>query len=153
MSRKSADEEPALQRKAKSRDHREGAGNTAAAVALIADDDAQIRSQLRSYLEQSGLTVVEAVDGGDAVRRFQSVWEWVSVVVLAGEMTEMSGYDVFDVLRRIDPGVKVIFCSGSIDADLARMLLLKGAVDCLSKPVSLQELAFALNRATGKSGG
>ena len=87
---------------------RTGAGETV----LVADDEAGIRGLARAALETAGYRVLEAADGAAAVEVFRAAAGRVAVAVLDASMPRLSGRQVFEAIRRIDPAVKVLFASG-----------------------------------------
>ena len=79
---------------------------------LVADDEAGVRDLARVALELSGYNVLLAGDGAEAVNAFQKANGQVKLAVLDASMPKLSGRQVFEAIRRIDPGVKVLFASG-----------------------------------------
>ena len=65
---------------------------------LVVDDEARIVKLVRSYLEQSGFTVVEAGDGQTAL--IQARREKPDLVVLDLGLPGIDGLEVARVLRR-----------------------------------------------------
>ncbi len=63
-------------------------------------------------LEQFGYTVIEAVDGADAAVKFMKNQDTVQIVVLEVVMPEKSGKKASDEIRKIRPGIKILFMSG-----------------------------------------
>jgi CheY-like chemotaxis protein len=78
---------------------------------LIADDDADIRSILRVKLEASGLRVVEAQDGQDAIDKCNH--ERPALIVMDVRMPVMSGTEAVSNIKE-DPklrDIKIVFLS------------------------------------------
>jgi PAS domain S-box-containing protein len=75
------------------RRHRVGPG-----VALVVDDDADVREVLRRTLEGAGWTVLAAADGREALAALASA-RAVDVIVLDLMMPEMDGFAVVEALR------------------------------------------------------
>ncbi|MCI0702872.1 MAG: PAS domain S-box protein [Planctomycetia bacterium] len=88
--------------------HPRGRGETI----LVADDEAGVRDVARVALEMAGYRVLLAADGAEAVNVFRSSAHEVKLVVLDASMPHLSGRQVFETIRRIDPAVKVLFASG-----------------------------------------
>ena len=65
---------------------------------LVADDEAEIRSLLRLYLEKDGYRVLEAGDGIHAVSLLQK--EEIDLVLLDIMMPGLDGYQVLRKLRQ-----------------------------------------------------
>ena len=98
---------------------------------LIADDDAEIRSLLRLYLEKEGLAVVEAADGPEALSK--AAGGDVNLCLLDIMMPGMDGFHVLKELRKVS-NIPVIIISAK-DADPEKILGLDlGADDYMVKP-------------------
>ena len=98
---------------------------------LIADDELEIRDLLRLYLEKEGYQVVEAVDGLDALAKFEKM-----NIDLAVLDVMMPGLDGFHLLKKIreTSNIPVLILSARI-ADNDKILGLDlGADDYLTKP-------------------
>jgi PAS domain S-box-containing protein len=109
------------------------------AVILVAEDDADVRQLTRTVLENFGYTVIEAVDGEDAVRQFTGHQDVVQLLLLDVIMPRMNGKEACEEIRLLKPDVKVIFTSG-YPAEVIRQ---KGVLDesdlFLFKPASPRE--------------
>lgn len=73
----------------------------------------------------------------------------IGVVILDMIMPKMGGSEVFQALRRIDPRVKVLLCSGYSQNGFAGIddLLKRGAAGFIQKPFSRQTIALAIKKA------
>jgi PAS domain S-box-containing protein len=109
------------------------------AVILVAEDDADVRLLTRTVLENFGYTVIEAVDGEDAVRQFTSRQDVIQLLLLDVIMPRKNGKEACEEIRKSKPDVKVIFTSG-YPAEVIRQ---KGVLDetdlFLFKPASPRE--------------
>ena len=98
---------------------------------LIADDEAEIRSLLRLYLENEQYQVIEAEDGVQALELLKK--EQPALCVLDIMMPKLDGYRVLQKLRE-ESNIPVIILSAK-DADSEKILGLNlGADDYLAKP-------------------
>ncbi|MDY3554933.1 PAS domain S-box protein [Gemmata sp. JC717] len=79
---------------------------------LVADDETGVRDLAKVALEMSGYTVLVAADGAEALDVFHRAGGRVRLAVLDASMPKLSGRQVFEALRRVDPGLKVLFASG-----------------------------------------
>jgi signal transduction histidine kinase len=83
------------------------------ATVLLVEDNSELRQMMTEILSASGLTVIQAKDGFEALNRARSAhFDLVLTDVL---MPGMNGLEVVDRIRETHPGVKVIFISGSAD--------------------------------------
>ena len=62
-------------------------------------------------------------------------------------MPHLDGVRAHQILRRIDPDVRVLVCSGRLDYDTEQDLLEAGVLGFLRKPFDARELTVAVRRA------
>jgi PAS domain S-box-containing protein len=107
---------------------------------LMCEDDESVRKLTRDLLEEYGYTVIEAVDGEDAVSKFREHHDTVQLLILDLIMPKKNGKEAYDEIRMMKPDIKVIFSSG-YEADIIqkRGKLVKG-LTFLPKPVIPEEL-------------
>jgi signal transduction histidine kinase/CheY-like chemotaxis protein len=121
------------------------------AVILVAEDDADVRQLTRMVLENFGYTVIEALDGEDAVLQFTGHQDMIQLLLLDVIMPRKNGKEAFEEIRKIKPDVKVIFTSG-YPADVIRQ---KGVLDetdlFLFKPASPRETLRMVQNALSPS--
>lgn len=118
-------------------------------VILVVDDEEILRVVARAALEQAGYAVLEAEDAFNAMAVFQRERERIAAVVTDVKMPGRSGFDVLADLRKLDPNVRVVLCSGSLaegtKVDLPRI----GAKAYLPKPYSARELVEVVGQVLG----
>jgi CheY-like chemotaxis protein len=117
-----------------------GATGSPVPLALVADDDPEVRQLLGKILEGLGCAVILAVDGKDALQMARELRP--RLVVLDAMMPEMHGFEVCRAIKS-DPELRatpVVLCSavyrGSVGTD-ARIAF--GAEAYLQKPFRLEE--------------
>jgi DNA-binding NtrC family response regulator len=126
--------------------------NVSAPCILVVDDDPDVRAALHVMLQGTGYEIVEAVDGRDAMKRFNE--RAPSVVVTDVFMPEMDGLELLLKLRDIVPRVPVIVISGGgrhRDTTVARTARALGAIEVLTKPFTLDDIVNAVRRVLGTS--
>lgn len=80
---------------------------------LVVEDEQAVRSLVRNALVQFGYQVVEAENGPMALRVFRELNRGIDLVITDMVMPEgMSGKEVYELLSRDKPGLKVIFTTG-----------------------------------------
>lgn len=131
----------------------ESAGNSAAATVLIVDDDPAILRYMHALLQLDGYRVEVAASGLAAVQRI-SAGLAPDLVLLDVNMPEMDGLETLRRLLQLQPGLKVIMCSGVPDPRKALEAFISGAQEFLTKPCRHLYLSATLERclATGGSG-
>lgn len=117
---------------------------------LVADDDEVIRVLIRTLLEKSGFSVVEAVDGREAVDKFMEHPEKIGLLVFDVRMPEKDGKQAYDEIRQIRPDVKVLFISG-YGNDVLRKYGVNEDFQVLSKPFLPAELVSRIKTCLGSS--
>ena len=103
---------------------------------LIADDNAEIREILRILLSGEGYDVIEAKDGNEVLRLFDSS---IDLIILDIMMPNMNGYQTCLKIRETS-NVPILFLTAKgLDSDKT-LGFSSGADDYLSKPFSYSEL-------------
>lgn len=109
---------------------------------LVADDEQEIRSLLRLYLEKDGYQVLEAADGRSALSLLET--EEIDMALLDIMMPEVDGYHVLKKLRENNNMPVMILSAKNQDADKILGLDL-GADDYLAKPFNPMEAVARIN--------
>jgi two-component system chemotaxis response regulator CheY len=107
---------------------------------LIVEDAEDVRSAFAAYLEGAGYSVVEAIDGADALRRLKATPADFCLILLDLYMPGMDGW-TFRGAQLSDPrlaAIPVVVISAASRADDHATLL--GAVAHMKKPVDLDAL-------------
>jgi len=79
---------------------------------LLVDDERSVRHIAKRMLEHQGYEVVAASGGQEALAAFRQREGAFGVVLLDWMMPGMDGGETCDRLRRIQPGVPIVFMSG-----------------------------------------
>jgi CheY-like chemotaxis protein len=94
----------------------------------------------RSVLTDFGYTVIEAVNGADAVKKFTEHNKTIDLLLLDLIMPKMNGKEALDEIRQIRPGIKAIFSSGYAPDTIRQKASLADGVHLIAKPASPSEL-------------
>ena len=120
------------------------------ATILVVDDEAQIVTLVRDYLEHAGFSVITASDGPSAIR--SAATGHPDLVVLDLGLPGMDGIDVARSIRR-ETEVPIIMLTARTDESDKLVGLEIGADDYMTKPFSPKELVArvraVLRRAQG----
>jgi PAS domain S-box-containing protein len=84
-------------------------------LVLMVDDEESVRQVTRQFLECNGYRMIEAENGTTAVVQYAAHQQQVQVVVTDLIMPVMDGPAFIQVLRRMNPQVRVIVMSGQQD--------------------------------------
>ena len=101
---------------------------------LIAEDDADVRLLTANLLRHYGYTVIETVDGLDAVAKFTTNRDRIHLVILDGIMPKMNGKEAWTKIKSLSPGVKAIFISGYADDIFTKDGIPDGEASFIPKP-------------------
>jgi signal transduction histidine kinase/ActR/RegA family two-component response regulator len=115
------------------------AGN---AHVLVVDDEEVVRSVVAEALGALGYRVTSCADGQECVETYREIWRDVDLVLLDMVMPKMGGHEAFLAIRRCNPDLKVLLCSGySLSKEARALLAQQGVVGFLQKPFQIPELA------------
>jgi two-component system response regulator HydG len=112
---------------------------------LVVDDDRTIRETLAEFFEtlgHSARTAATASEGRQAAAAHAP-----DVVLVDLHLPDASGLTLLEALRADDPELGVIVLTGHGDVSTAVRAMQQGALDFLEKPVDLDALRAAVERA------
>ena len=112
---------------------------------LIVDDDAQVRDVLHQIFLSADYGCLLATNGLEGLEVFRASRPPLTVTDL--KMPVMDGIALLDEIRREDADAAVIVLTGAPDVKTAIDSLKLGAYDFIMKPVNVDELLFAAERA------
>lgn len=111
---------------------------------LIEDEQAQ-RILLKKILEKDGYTVSESEDGKTGIELFTN--EDFDIVLLDQRLPDMSGLEVIEKLKQINPIVPVVMITAYANVQDAVKAMKIGAFHYLTKPVDTDELLITIQKA------
>lgn len=108
---------------------------------FVVDDEALIQQTTKMILEECGYTILQANNGAEALKLFGENYSNIQCTILDISLPDMSGTEIYDGMKKIDPSLKVIISSGRTKDSTVDELLEAGADMFLAKPFSVMELA------------
>jgi two-component system cell cycle sensor histidine kinase/response regulator CckA len=108
---------------------------------MLVDDERIILEVGEEVLKTMGYTVLLADSGKEAIEHMERDKESIDMVILDMIMPEMSGGEVFDRIKKINPAVKVLLSSGYSYHDRAREILDRGCNGFIQKPYRIEDLS------------
>jgi CheY-like chemotaxis protein len=111
---------------------------------MVVDDDPDSREALAGLLDQSGFLVEVVGDAASALIRLERRMPDLLVTDL-----QMPGMNGLELIRRIHarrPDLPVILVTGAETRALCTRAEQYGVAECMSKPVSPEELVWAIER-------
>lgn len=107
---------------------------------LLAEDDRFVRMLTKHILMKYGYTVIEAVDGEDAIAKFRDNLDTVQLLLLDVIMPKKNGKQVFEEARNIQPEIKAVFMSGHTYDVISRQGVVNEETSMISKPLTPGDL-------------
>ena len=122
---------------------------------LLVDDEPLVRAMTGAVLTAMGWSVINVSSGEDAVQMLQHMRDRttdVDMVILDLILPcGMSGLDAVRHLRALQPGVRILACSGFFDDDVGASCLNMGFNAMLAKPFTAEDLAQAVYQCAHSS--
>ncbi|MBO0778970.1 MAG: sigma-54-dependent Fis family transcriptional regulator [Ktedonobacteraceae bacterium] len=116
---------------------------------LIVDDEPYLPLQFARFLKKHGYEVSVASDGESGLREIQQTT--FDLVLLDLRLPRLSGLEVLNRVRELDPDLPVIILTAHGEVQTAVAAMKAGAVDYLSKGFDLDQLLLVVQRALGTS--
>jgi DNA-binding response OmpR family regulator len=121
-------------------------GTSAESIVLVVDDDYQVRDLITTALAGTGVQVLQAASGEEAIATYQDHHSKIGLVLLDVVMPWMDGPATLVELGRLNPAVRCCLVSTRADEFSDEELLTMGALACLQKPFRVGELVNLVGR-------
>jgi signal transduction histidine kinase len=108
---------------------------------LIVDDESPVRNVLSLSLEHLGYEVAISSSGMEAIERYEKNAERFDLVILDMLMPNLSGEEVFFLLKEIDPNLRALIISGYSSEEAVQHILNQGGRGFIQKPFTISELS------------
>jgi len=112
---------------------------------LVIDDEDSVRESLATILKQMGYHVETRGDGKSAIRLFKQ--EKFDLVITDLKMAGLSGIEVLEKVKMLQPEILVIIMTGFASLESAIASIRKGAFDYLVKPFQVDALKLVVKRS------
>jgi signal transduction histidine kinase len=107
---------------------------------LVVDDEPMMRRLVRSILETSGYTVLEAQLGDEAMRLLEQHPAPIHLLLTDIVMPGIKGQELVEQARALNPSIKVMFMSGYLDDPVIRLEVEAFGAAFLQKPFNPDDL-------------
>jgi two-component system, cell cycle sensor histidine kinase and response regulator CckA len=107
---------------------------------LLVDDEEPMREFSTDILQEDGYKILTAADGMEAVEIYRKRHKEIAVVILDLIMPKMDGGQTFLELRKINPKVKAVFCTGYASDGIIAQMLTEEDIQAIQKPFRSEEL-------------
>jgi CheY-like chemotaxis protein len=108
---------------------------------LLVEDEPEVRKLTREILELNGYTVLEAADGGEALRLGASHAGLIHLVITDVVMPHLGGRNLAEQMGRLRPDTRILYISGYTDDAVIRHGVLAAETAFLQKPFTGEALA------------
>jgi len=114
---------------------------TGTETVLLIDDEEMILDVGTEILETIGYSVLTANSGKKATEIYMEKQDDIDLVILDIIMPEMGGGKTHDILKEINPNIRVLLSSGYSIDDQAKDILERGCNGFIQKPFNIEDLS------------
>ena len=114
---------------------------------LIIDDEITLLDLTREILESLGYKVLTAEGALAGIEMFKEHYSEIGLVILDMLMPEMTGTDVYPILKNIRPELPVLLATGLSVGERVDDLISMGVKDVIAKPYSVSDLASHVRKS------
>jgi len=139
---------PAAEVKAKQEKELEADVADGTGTVLVVEDEEEVFNVTQGMLERLGYRVIGAKTGKAAVHIAETFEGQIDLALLDIHLPDMEGGDVYPLIMKVRPNLKVIIFSGYTVDGLARRILNAGAQDFIQKPFSFETLSKKLKKVS-----
>jgi two-component system cell cycle sensor histidine kinase/response regulator CckA len=108
---------------------------------LLVEDNSSVRTITQTALQNFGYRVLPAGNGKEALDIYKNHSGPVQLLLTDVVMPSMSGKELAEILKALNPRIKVLYYSGYTDNTIAHHDILDPGVDFIQKPFSHTDLA------------
>ena len=107
---------------------------------LVAEDDDGVRALVSRILERAGYHVVSAVNGDDAIEKFEACKDKIDMLLFDVMMPKKGGKDAYNCIKKLMPDIKVLFMSGYSENIVTNKEIGDEGLTFIQKPMSANNL-------------
>jgi CheY-like chemotaxis protein len=108
---------------------------------LLVDDREDVRELTARTLHDLGYIILEAEDSASALKFFRDRNREIDLLITDVAMPGINGFELADLIRTYQNGIKVLFMSGYTDPEKFSEKVLESGSAYLPKPFTPQALA------------
>jgi two-component system NtrC family response regulator len=112
---------------------------------LIVDDEKNYLVVLEALLGREGYETITSVNAGNVIQLLKE--SDLDLIITDMKMPGMSGMELLDEAKRIDPDIPVIIMTAFGTIEMAVEAMKKGAYDYITKPFQNEELMLTIKKA------
>jgi PAS domain S-box-containing protein len=114
---------------------------------LLAEDERDVREVVTKILERSGYRVISAINGDDAIKKFEENKDRVDMLVFDVMMPKMNGKEAYNIIKELNPGMKILFMSGHSEDNSINKEIREEGLLFIQKPVIPDKLFKKIKEA------
>src|SRR5262249_49838373 len=114
---------------------------TGKGIILLVEDEDAVRTFAARALTNRGYTILEASNGEAALEILRAETRTVDLVISDVMMPNMDGPSLAREIRRLKPGLRMLFISGYAEEAFKKSLENMDHFEFLAKPFTLKQLA------------
>lgn len=118
---------------------------------LVIDDNDQFRDLIKQMLEPDQFEVTTINSPVKALEMFSRDKHGFDLVLLDYFMPHLDGAKTFEWLRKLNPDVKVLICSGADELQLRQLVTQYGMNGYIRKPFHVNAVLDLIEKVIGKS--
>ncbi len=115
---------------------------------LLAEDADDVRLVITKILERAGYRVISAINGEDAINKFEENKDWIAMLLFDVMMPVLSGKDAYNRIKKLAPDIKVIFMSGYSESIDTNREIQEEGLAFIQKPVDSNKLLQMLGEVS-----
>ncbi len=113
---------------------------------FLVDNEEMIIDVGKEILEALGYTLLLARSGEEAIAEYVTHKDKIDMVILDMIMPGMCGGEVYDILREINPDIKVLLSSGYSINGQATEILKRGCDNFIQKPFNIEQISHKVRK-------
>ena len=110
-------------------------------ILVVEDEPVQLEA-ISGFLSKQGYKVLQSSRPFDALALARE--HAVDIVLTDFKMPEMSGVELLEALKKMNPGIEVIIMTAYGSVESATQAMKLGAVDYITKPIDLRQLQLMI---------
>jgi len=115
---------------------------------LILEDDKNTRDKLARIFEKEGYEVFTGQDGEEGIEIFSE--RKIDILLVDIKMPKKNGMEVLHEVKKLSKDCEIIMLTGYGDEDTAIQAMRDGAINYIRKPMDLDQLILATQKAVDK---
>lgn len=115
---------------------------------LVLEDDKNTRDKLARVFEKEGYEVFTGQDGEEGIKIFSE--RKIDILLVDIKMPKKNGMEVLHEIKKLSKDCEIIMLTGYGDEDTAIQAMRDGAINYIRKPMDLDQLILATQKAVDK---